>query len=159
MINYRTHDVGDIRRLIEFHYGIYRDKFSFNEEYEQYGIIQLQKIMEGFIPDKDRIFIAEEHGTLIGSAIIKHISSDRAKLSWLNVKPEYIDQPVRRTIVKKAIEFCKKNGYSVIVLTIFSILDDASQIYLEEGFKLVREHKTYLWGQHLSEDTYELVLT
>ncbi len=155
MVNYRNHDVGDIKNLVKFHIELYTDKYSFNKEFEDYGIDQLEKVMKKFDKEKDLVLIAEENDTIIGSIIVTHEKKNIAKLTWLNVKPEYKDQGIRRNLIKKALEFCKKK-YKGAVLITYSLLDDAKQLYIEEGFRLKTSDRIYKWGQHLTKDLYTL---
>jgi ribosomal protein S18 acetylase RimI-like enzyme len=155
VIRFRTSRPGDIRDLIGFYRNIYKEKYSFNQEFEEEGISELQGFLEHFSYKMDAICIAEEHGFIVGSIIVSHEGRDKGIISWLHVKPEYRDSNAKANLLKKATEFCTEKEYDTISLKVVSPVEKDIQLYIEEGFKLYSQRKVAKYGLDLTEEIYE----
>jgi GNAT superfamily N-acetyltransferase len=148
---------GDMGTIIYLHGVIYEKEYGFDCTFEPYVAEPLSKFIL-FQSDKERIWIAQKDGKIVGSVAIVKFSDDQAQLRWLLVHPEARGYGLGKTLVEKAIQFSKINGYRSIFLWTLDILPVAAKLYQSLGFKKTDENPCRLWGVPLTEHRYEITL-
>ena len=155
------HDLqpGDIGRVTEQHGVLYASEYGFDHRFEAYvaeGLGEFGRIARA---DRDRLWLAEVDGRLVGSIAILGREDGEAQLRWYLVAPEARGRGLGRRLLDTSIQFCRDAGYSSIDLWTVDPLHDAARRYTAAGFRLTEESAPASpWGVTLSEQRYDLKL-
>ncbi len=74
---------------------------------------------------------------------------------WFIVIPEFQKRGIGSEMVRRAVAFCRNQGYPKLFLWTFSGLDLARRVYEKSGFRLCAEHDVAQWGQRIREQKFE----
>ena len=149
---------GDIGYLTYLHGILYAKECGYDHTFEAYVAGGLAEFVQSFSPDKDRIWLAEIKGRIIGSiAVVGHSKVD-AQLRWFLVHPDYRRLGIGKELLKDALQFCKERKYKTIFLWTASELVEAGHLYTRFGFSKTEEKTHEIWGKKITEEKYELCL-
>ena len=153
------HDLrpGDVGYITYLHGILYAPEQGWNHTFDAYVAIPLAEFAKSQSP-RERIWIVEKEGRIIGSAAIVKFSEEEAQLRWLLLGPEARGQGLGRLLVEGALDFCRDAGYSSVFLWTVNTLPIATQLYQSVGFKQMQELTHELWGSIVTEVRYELSL-
>jgi len=115
-------------------------------------------LQNSFNPDKDRIWLAEINGRIIGSIAICGHSKVDAQLRWFLVHPDYRGLGLGRELIEEALLFCKERKYKTVFLWTTSELSVARHLYISVGFRKTEEKTHEIWGKRITEERYDLHL-
>lgn len=107
---------------------------------------------------RERIWILEKNGQIVGSVAIVRFSDRVAQLRWLLLDPSVRGQGLGRWLVEDALEFCRTAGYSAVFLWTVKTLAIAINLYKSLGFCETEEQTHELWGSIVTEVRYDLEL-
>jgi DNA-binding MarR family transcriptional regulator/GNAT superfamily N-acetyltransferase len=147
----RTHRPGDIGWIIHRHGALYQQEYGWDEKFEALVAGILVKFVENFDPKRERCWMAEQEGNIIGSVMLVRKTDTVAKLRTLYVEPTARGLGVGKRLVEECIQFAREAGYRKITLWTNSILLAARRIYEREGFKLISTDGDF--------ETWELILS
>jgi GNAT superfamily N-acetyltransferase len=85
-------------------------------------------------------------------------SATTAKLRMLLVEPRARDMKLGARLVDEAITFARAKGYKKMTLWTNGILHAARHIYVERGFKLVKEETHHSFSHDLVGQHWDLML-
>jgi N-acetylglutamate synthase-like GNAT family acetyltransferase len=153
------HDLrpGDVGYVTYLHGTLYAPKQGWDHTFDAYVAIPLAEFAKSKSP-RERIWIVEKEGRIIGSAAIVKFSEKEAQLRWLLLHPEVRGRGLGRRLVEDALDFCRDVGYSSVFLWTVNTLSIAAQLYQSAGFKQTDELTHELWGSTVTEVRYELAL-
>ncbi len=148
---------GDIGAIIHLHGILYAREYSFDHSFEPYVAVPLAEFVKNQT-DRERIWIVEKQGRVMGSVAIVQFSKSRAQLRWLILHPEVRGQGIGTTLVEEAVNFCRTSGYISVFLWTIDFLGAALKLYTAAGFELTETNTHPVWGRTLTEEKYELKL-
>jgi GNAT superfamily N-acetyltransferase len=149
---------GDIGRLTWLHGTIYAEEYSYDKTFEAYVAEGLAKFVKEYDPYRDRIWVAEDEGILVGVVAIASQPGNEAQLRWYLVVPEYRGQGLGKILIGEAIKFCRETGVSRIFLWTASELSAAHHLYISFGFEKTEEKNHFIWSKNVCEEKWELSL-
>lgn len=149
-------NAGDLGYLTYLHAKIYKNECQYDLEFEGYVCKTFYDFTQRYSPERDRIFLAEQDGIIVGSIAILGHSDTEAQLRWFLIEPRLRGIGLGQMLFKRAMAFCEVKGYRKIWLLTTSDQEKATAIYEKEGFKLIREDPQTIWGRVLLERMYEL---
>lgn len=155
------HDLrpGDLGRVTKEHGELYAREYGFDHTFEAYVAATLAEFAQRLRPDRDRLWLAERQGRLVGSIGVVGREGGAAQLRWLLVHPDARGQGVGSRLVAACLDFCRSAGYRSVFLWTVDSLADAARLYRRFGFTLTEEKPARtLWGQLLREQRYDLTL-
>jgi GNAT superfamily N-acetyltransferase len=155
------HDLrpGDMGRVIALHGVLYAEEYGFDHGFEAYVAETVAEFGHLARPDRDRLWLAERDGRLVGSIAIVGREHGAAQLRWFLVGPEARGHGLGRRLVGEALAFCRTAGYRSVYLWTVTGLDAAARLYLAAGFrKTETKPPATLWGVSLAEERYDLEL-
>jgi len=154
------HDIrpGDIGLITYLHGLHFAEEYGFRDTFEAQVAASLAEFSLSFNPDKERLWIAEKNGRVIGSAGIVESSQLQARLRWFIIDPANRGLGLGKVLLNEAIDFCKQCGYKSIFLETFSELTVAGHLYKSAGFTITEEKTQNLFGPTVTEQHYILNL-
>ncbi|KPJ77921.1 MAG: hypothetical protein AMJ54_05760 [Deltaproteobacteria bacterium SG8_13] len=148
---------GDIGGVIHLHGILYAREYDFDHTFEPYVAAPLAEFVKNQT-DRERIWIVEKAGQVMGSIAIVEFSENQAQLRWLILHPELRGLGIGRQLVEEAVKFCRTSGYTSVFLWTIDFLGAALKLYTAAGFKLTETNTHPVWGRTLTEERYELIL-
>jgi GNAT superfamily N-acetyltransferase len=146
---------GDLGMVVYLHGVIYARERGFDATFEAYVAEPLSAFVRAGNP-RERLWIAEQHGRIVGCIGIVAASLQTAQLRWYLVDPSIRGKGLGKTLLKEAIAFCKCCGYADVILWTESALTVAAHLYQAAGFRKAEEKPGQMWGVDLVEEKYEL---
>ena len=153
------HDLrpGDMGRVIAMHGVLYAEEYGFDHGFEAYVAETVAEFGTLARPGRDRLWVAELDGRLVGSIAILGRDDGAAQLRWFLVDPETRGQGLGRRLIDESLAFCRAAGYRSVYLWTVTGLDAAARLYVAAGFrKTETKPPALLWGVHLAEERYDL---
>lgn len=121
-----------------------------------------QRFLAGFVkghdPTKERSWVAERDGHVIGSVFVMRGPEDVAKLRLLYVEPAARGIGLGRRLVDACIDFAREKGYRTLTLWTNDVLVPARRIYQQAGFSCVATEPHHSFGKDLVGETWDLPL-
>jgi DNA-binding MarR family transcriptional regulator/GNAT superfamily N-acetyltransferase len=154
----RPHEPGDMGWVTHRHGVLYAQEYGWDEHFEALVAQIVADFINHYNPARERCWIAEMDGEIIGSVFVVQSSETVAKLRLLLVEPKARSLGLGTRLVEECIRFARRRGYQKLMLWTNSILLEARHIYEKTGFHLVAEEAHHSFGHDLIGETWELVL-
>ena len=154
----RRHRPGDMGDVVRLHGALYAREYGYDMSFEALVAEIAAQFVRNFDPARERCWIAEMDGQVVGSVFVVKKSATVAKLRLLIVDPRARGLGLGRRLVRACIRFARRTGYARLVLWTQSHLDAARRIYETEGFRRVARAPHRSFGKDLVAETWELRL-
>jgi GNAT superfamily N-acetyltransferase len=154
----REHRPGDIGWVIHRHGVLYAREFGWDATFEAMVAKVAAAFVEDFKPGRDRCWIAELEGAIVGAAFVVQASKTVAKLRMVYVEPDARGLGLGRRLVREAMTFARNAGYVRMTLWTNDVLLAARALYEREGFSKVAAEPYRGFGHDLVGETWERYL-
>lgn len=154
----RPHRPGDMGAVIRGQALLYHCEYGWDETFEALVAEICTAFIKSFDPARERCWIAEMDGEVVGSVFLVRQSDEVAKLRLLYVDRQARGLGLGRRLVRECVGFARQVGYVKVTLWTNDILHAARRIYVDEGFTLVAEEKHRSFGHDLVGQNWELRL-
>ncbi len=154
----RRLEPGDIGWIIHRQGVLYAEEYGWDETYEGLVAEILAAFVRTFDARRERAWIAEMDGQIVGSIFLVRQDDAVAKLRLLYVEPAARGLGLGRRLVDEVIAFARGKGYRTLTLWTNDVLASARRIYEAAGFRLVAQGRQRNFGKDLVGQTWELTL-
>lgn len=152
----RAHGPGDIGYITYRHGVLYAQEYGFDETFEAWVAEILGRFVQAHDPAKERLWVAERAGEVVGSIAAMKESDAVARLRVLLVEPSARGCGLGRMLVSECLRFVRRAGYEKVVLSTVSALAAARHLYEEAGFRCTGAQPTHRWSQDVVYESWEL---
>jgi DNA-binding MarR family transcriptional regulator/N-acetylglutamate synthase-like GNAT family acetyltransferase len=149
---------GDFGWIIHRHGVLYALERGWDERFEGFVAEVIAKYATHHDPAKEKYWIADRGGQVVGSVYVVENAPGVAQLRCLLVEPSARGLGLGQRLVRECVDFARSAGYQRMILWTHDVLISAQRIYAAEGFKLVKEEPHTEFGEGLIGQTWELVL-
>jgi DNA-binding MarR family transcriptional regulator len=154
----RPHHPGDMGWVVHRHGVLYAQEYGFDEEFEGLVATIVARFIQRYDSRKERCWIAEKDGEIVGSVFVVKHGQTVAQLRLLLVEPKARGLGLGARLVDECIRFARQARYRKMTLWTNSVLVAARRIYATAGFRIVRKERYRGFGQELTGETWELTL-
>jgi DNA-binding MarR family transcriptional regulator/N-acetylglutamate synthase-like GNAT family acetyltransferase len=134
---------------------LYAQEYGYDEDFEALAAKIVAEFVENFDAKRERCWIAEKEGEIVGSVFLVSDSRKVAKLRLLLVEPAARGLGIGKRLVEECVRFGRQAGYRKITLWTQSELLAARHIYQKAGFSLTRKKRHHSFGKDLVAETWE----
>lgn len=149
---------GDIGWITHRQGVLYAEEYGWDTTFE--GLVA--EIAGGFVktfdPARERCWIADREGDVLGSVFLVRHSDAVAKLRLLYVEPGARGLGLGRRLVEACVGFAREAGYTSLILWTNDVLVAARHIYDKAGFRLTETEAHHSFGKELIGETWVLDL-
>lgn len=154
----RDHQPGDMGWVTHRHGVLYAHEYGWDERFEALVAQITADFINGYKPGREKCFIAEMNGEIVGSVFVVQHGSEVAKLRLLLVEPKARGLGLGGLLVQKCITFARQAGYKKLMLWTNNVLAAARHIYQKTGFALTDQKAHNDFGKELIGETWVLEL-
>jgi GNAT superfamily N-acetyltransferase len=137
---------------------LYAREHGWDETFEALVADIAAKFITELDPKRERCWIAERDGEILGAVFVVAASDEEAKLRLLYVEPEARGLGIGRRLVEECVRFARDTGYRRLSLWTNDVLIAARRLYQGAGFRLVRSEQHHSFGKDLVGEFWELEL-
>jgi GNAT superfamily N-acetyltransferase len=144
--------------IVHRHGALYGQEYGWDETFEALVAEIAASFIKDFDPKRERCWIAEKDGEIVGSVLLVKQSDEVAKLRLLYVEPRMRGYGIGKRFVEECIRFARSAGYRRLTLWTNDVLQAARGLYAAAGFRLVKAEPHRSFGQDLVGEYWELEL-
>lgn len=150
----RPGDIGDVIRLHGVVYGVER---GWDERFEGYVAETIAPFALGHDPERERLWLAESDGVLLGSIAIlaSRRSASTAQLRWFVVSGPARGRGIGSRLLDTALDFCRATGRTHVFLWTAAGLEAARRLYERRGFVRTESVLGTPWASDVTAERYD----
>jgi DNA-binding MarR family transcriptional regulator/GNAT superfamily N-acetyltransferase len=155
----RSPHTGDLSWIAHRQGLLYAQEYQWDEQFEALAAIIAGEFLQRFDPKRERCWIAEKDGEIVGSVFVAKGPDDTiAKLRLLYVEPAARGLGIGGRLVDECLRFARRVGYKRMTLWTQTTLVAARKIYAQAGFRLVKQEPHHSFGHDLVGETWDIDL-
>jgi GNAT superfamily N-acetyltransferase len=154
----RAPRTGDMGWVVHRHGALYGAEYGWDWTFEALVAQVASEFILKFKPERDRGWIAELDGRVVGSAFVVERDKEVAKLRLVYVEPEVRGLGISRRLLEASLTFASAAGYTKMLLWTNRNLVAARGLYASAGFRMIHEEPYRGFGHDLVGETWERAL-
>lgn len=147
---------GDIGYIVYLHGRLYKEECDYGIGFEVYVAQGLAEFYKQYDPVRDRVWICESEGRIVGFLALMHRDKETAQLRYFLLLPEFRGFGLGKKLMDLYMAHLKQVGYRSTYLWTTREQETAIALYKRYGFELTEEVSSDTFGKALYEQKYEL---
>lgn len=148
------YQAGDPSRVTYFYYKLYEEQFNFKGIVERYFMAGMVELFDD--PKGNQMWVVEKNNEVVGSIAIVKQGESEAQLRWFGIDMSLQGKGVGNQLMTLAMNFCKSQGYTHVILWTIDILKPARHLYGKFDFHLIDTKPNTEWADYpLLEEKWE----
>lgn len=145
-VRFREPGIGDISFVVYRQAALYRDEYGWGAVFE--GLLHhvADQMIANAKPDRERGWIAEYGGEIVGSLFLVEQEPGIAQLRMLYVEPHVRGMGIGRDLLTRAVGYAVEKRYRSVRLWTNSTLVSARAMYEKAGFVMIEEAPDTLYA-------------
>ncbi|PZX52548.1 GNAT family N-acetyltransferase [Algoriphagus chordae] len=148
---------GDLGQVAALHGKVYSEEHDFGLGFEAYVMESLLEFYRAYNLKKDKVWVVESEGKMVGFVLLMHRPTNRAQLRYFILAKEFRGFGIGSRLMKEWMEFFGECNYDAAYLYTSLGMDAAASLYGKMGFRKISEMKSKNFGVLLLEQYYELI--
>jgi len=144
--------------VVHRHGALYAAEYGWDWTFEAMVAGIVAGFIDNFDPVRERCWIAERDGTILGSVFLVRESDTVGRLRLLYVEPAARGTGLGRLLVRTCVRHASAVGYRTLTLWTNDVLVAARAIYQSEGFGMTASQAEQHFGKALVSETWERAL-
>lgn len=149
---------GDLGYVVHLHGALYGAEYGYGIEFETYVAHGIYEFYKNYDPQKDRVWICEHNGKIVGFLALMHRENDAAQLRYFIIEKEYRGIGLGKKLMDLFMECLLNHGYKSAYLLTTHELHAAAALYKKHGFKLTEERESNDFNKRVRLQRYDLVV-
>lgn len=154
----RNHRPGDMGWVVHRHGVLYAEEYGWDERFEALVAGVVSQFIKNFDPERERCWIAERDGEIVGSIFCVSKNKTTAQLRLLLVEPSARGLGIGSRLVDEVIRFARQIGCKRLELWTQRELTSARRIYKAAGFEITGTEGHEDFGVPLQAETWAMDL-
>ncbi|WP_276485571.1 GNAT family N-acetyltransferase [Paraflavitalea pollutisoli] len=147
---------GDLSFAIYRQAKLYSEEYNFGIAFESYALAGMHEFCTTYDPEKDRVWVCEDDGNIIGFVLLMHREKNGSQLRYFYIDSAYRGIGLGKKLMQLFVDYHNEKGYDYSYLWTTAELDSAISLYVRFGFELTEEKQTNAFGRLVTERRYEL---
>ncbi len=148
---------GELSWLQHRHMQVMIPAYGWDQRYEAHVAHIVGDFLMAHDPQRERFWIADRAGEVLGCVGLTRESDTRARLRLLFVEPQARGMGLGRRLTETCVAYARDQGYAEVVLWTVSVLEAARAIYAELGFEMIAAETSDL-SASMCDETWLLKL-
>jgi ribosomal protein S18 acetylase RimI-like enzyme len=148
---------GDIGYVTWLHGWLYDKEYQYGISFETYVAKGLYEFYKSYDESKDRVWICEHEGKMVGFLLLMHRENNAAQLRYFILLPEYCGIGLGKKLMELYMEFLREKKYTSSYLWTTHEQEVAASLYRRYGYQLTDEKDSTAFGKPLKEQRYEMI--
>ncbi|SFB48188.1 GNAT family N-acetyltransferase [Algoriphagus aquimarinus] len=148
---------GDLGQVAALHGKVYSEEHDFGIGFEAYVMESLLEFYRAYNLKKDKVWVVESDGKMVGFVLLMHRPANRAQLRYFILAKEFRGFGIGSRLMKEWMDFYHDRNYDAAYLYTTSGLEAAVSLYEKMGFRKISEMKSKNYGVAMLEQYYELI--
>jgi peptidyl-dipeptidase Dcp len=149
---------GDIGYVVYLHGLLYKQEYNYGIEFESYVASGLHEFYKNYDNAKDRVWVCEHNGEIVGFLLLMHRENNSAQLRYFILRPGYRGIGLGKKLMQLYINFLKEKKYQSAYLLTTDELPAAAALYKRFGFRLTTEVESPGFGKPVTAQRYDLTV-
>jgi ribosomal protein S18 acetylase RimI-like enzyme len=147
---------GDLGYIAYIHGDLYAKECGYGLNFETYVLDGLKDFARQYDAVKDKIWICEHNGRMIGCLVAQH-RDEQVQLRYFIFLPEYRGIGLGKLLMQAFVSFMQERGLKHAFLWTTNDQHAAIALYTRFGFLLTEEKSSDSFGKPVLERRYDLI--
>ncbi|QIL40361.1 GNAT family N-acetyltransferase [Pedobacter sp. HDW13] len=149
---------GDLGYIAYIHGDLYAKECNYGLKFEAYVLESLKEFALSYHADKDKVWICEHKGKIIGCLVAQH-REEQLQFRYFILAPAYRSIGLGKFLMHEFIRFVQQKNIKHAYLWTTEDQHTATALYERFGFQMTAEKSSDHFGKAIRERRYDLIIT